>query len=346
MFDPPPTVRPGHNAKTVLPFTRPEPDGDAIERAHEGVKRVAEMRPAAVERGFRLMWVYAGDGAHTEMGSLDLPAAAGSYAVIGRHTCSDVILAHDEQLSLRHLLATSYVLEDGGVALRLLDLQSTMPMRFDDDVPRHSIVATSPFRLRLGRYVLAGAPILPGQPIADQSLASLAPIEAVSVHELPLPPRQTLDSVPALSPLSTDADSAPISVASLPPVASVVMMVKDKPKLEPGEAHLRFEFGGRSRSIVFDQEELDRGLLVGRDPRCVGGSKEAGWAINEILPIQVSRVHLLLLRDRGRVFAFDTGSSNGTFRKGERVRRAELDADHRSLRIAGRNGIKMTLTLA
>ena len=331
-------MRPAQNAKTMVTPGREEPGEEALARAHDEVRRVAELRAPVVERGFRLMWAYAGPGPHAEMGSFDLPAEPGSYAIVGRHSCADVVLARDEQISLRHLLASAYVLEDGGVALRLLDLQTTLPMRFDDDVPRHSIVATSAFRVRLGRYVLAGAPILPGAPIADP-LEAAAPADAVSVHELPLPPRNTLIDSPS-------DGSAPISVASLPPVASVVMLIS-KPKLEPGEAHLAFEIGGRSRSIVFDQEELDRGLLVGRDPRCVGASKDAaGAGIAELLPIQVSRVHLLLLRDHGRIFAFDTGSTNGTFRGGERVRRAELDADHRSLRFAGPSGVKMTLTLA
>ncbi|HSQ67501.1 MAG TPA: FHA domain-containing protein, partial [Polyangiaceae bacterium] len=309
-------------------------------------------RRPVVERGFRLMWSYAGDGARSEMGSLDLPAEPGAYATVGRHTCADVVLARDEQISLRHLLATAYVLEDGGVALRLLDLQTTLPMCFDDDVPRHSLVASSPFRVRLGRYVLAGAPIVAGAPVAEP-LHPPAPAAAVSVRELPLPPRTTLfEDAPS------QGDGRVSSVASLPPVASVVMLVSSKseselslrssvrhsPKLRAGEAHLGFEHAGRRRGVVFDVEELDRGLLVGRDPRCVGAGE--GGGVGELLPIQVSRVHVLLLRDHGRIFAFDTGSTNGTFRRGERLRRAELDADHPSLRLGGRDGVKMTLTVA
>jgi hypothetical protein len=336
VVEPPPTIRPGHNAKTAVLGPRAELDADAVARAEDGARRAAELRPPIIEHGFRLMWSYAGDGARTEMGSLDLPAEPGAYAIVGRHSCADVVLSRDDQISLRHLLATAYRLEDGGVALRLLDLQTSLPMRFDDGVPRRSLVATSPFRVRLGRYVLAGSPIAAGAPVAalDPSAAG-----AVSVHELPLPPRTTL-----IEDAPSQAGDRVSSVASLPPVASVVMLVS-KPKLEAGEAHLRFEHAGRTRGVVFDQDELDRGLLIGRDSRCVGAGQAAS-GLAELLPIQVSRVHLLLLRDRGRVFAFDTGSTNGTFRGGERVRRAELGGDHRSLRLGGRDGVKMTLTVA
>ncbi|HSQ62767.1 MAG TPA: hypothetical protein VLM85_06115, partial [Polyangiaceae bacterium] len=91
MYDPPPpTVRPDRNAKTALPVPRAELDAEAMARAEDGARRAAELRRPVVERGFRLMWSYAGDGARSEMGSLDLPAEPGAYATVGRHTCADV----------------------------------------------------------------------------------------------------------------------------------------------------------------------------------------------------------------------------------------------------------------
>jgi hypothetical protein len=63
-----------------------------------------------------------------------------------------------------------------------------------------------------------------------------------------------------------------------------------------------------------DALALRRGFLVGRDPRC-----------DAVTPLNtVSRVHLALLRLDGARFAFDTGSTNGTFHSGERLKAVAL----------------------
>jgi hypothetical protein len=69
--------------------------------------------------GYRVFWVR-----QREVGWLDLPVG-GAYAILGRHSECDGILAKDPSISLRHLLATTVELADG-VALRLLDLQTAV----------------------------------------------------------------------------------------------------------------------------------------------------------------------------------------------------------------------------
>jgi len=62
-------------------------------------------------------------------------------------------------------------------------------------------------------------------------------------------------------------------------------------------------------------DQLERGILVGRDDRCSHGGHEEG---------NLSRVHLVLLSVDDEVWAIDTASTNGTRVNGTRVRRAAL----------------------
>ncbi|MEW6433991.1 MAG: FHA domain-containing protein [Myxococcota bacterium] len=61
---------------------------------------------------------------------------------------------------------------------------------------------------------------------------------------------------------------------------------------------------------------LERGVLVGRDPRC--------GRLGFTLPDSVSRVHALVLALDGEVFIADTGSSNGVWESGHAVRIAPM----------------------
>src|SRR5262245_4719459 len=97
--------------------------------------------------GFRLFWVRGRD-----VGWLDLPRR-GAHAVIGRHTNCDLVLDGGPDISLRHLLAATIELADG-LALRLLDLRTSMPFYLDDDTPRSSIVASGLVLIRFSGYVL------------------------------------------------------------------------------------------------------------------------------------------------------------------------------------------------
>ncbi|MEW5737833.1 MAG: FHA domain-containing protein [Myxococcota bacterium] len=75
-------------------------------------------------------------------------------------------------------------------------------------------------------------------------------------------------------------------------------------------ARLTVSRAGEERHQTVSLESLRRGLLVGRDLRC--GVRIAGP--------EVSRVHLALLEVDDEVLAVDTGSTNGLFSAGRRVR--------------------------
>jgi hypothetical protein len=61
--------------------------------------------------------------------------------------------------------------------------------------------------------------------------------------------------------------------------------------------------GGIER-VAVGPEALERGVLVGRYPRCSGA--------HDRLDASLSRVHLLVIRLADRVYAIDTSSTNGT----------------------------------
>jgi hypothetical protein len=63
---------------------------------------------------------------------------------------------------------------------------------------------------------------------------------------------------------------------------------------------------------------LERGVLVGRDPRC----SELGFG----LPATVSRVHALVIGLEGEVFIADTGSSNGVWESEREMCIAPMDS--------------------
>ncbi len=297
------------NASTVLGFSatalghRPGVDVERLVESFDWARRGALLAPTRVALGYRVFWTRP-----PAMGYLDLPARAGEYAVLGRHDKCDGFLDGDERISLRHLLLTSYPLDGGGVALRFLDLLTQLPLFLDDAIPRRSLVATGALRMRLGSWVIGALPIVDGA--VDTSAALAEGAARVEVHETSLPPRITLSSR-----IST-------GVASLPPVAhSMIFSYRESARRAPppGMASLTLARDGQSVTVEVPDDDLERGILLGRADRCL----DAG--LRSVLTNGISRTHLLLLRDRGRTFAYDLASTNGTYQHRQRVRRAQLD---------------------
>ena len=118
-------------------------------------------------------------------------------------------------------LATPVRLDDGSIALRVLDLRGSMPFFLDDEVPRRSLVACGPVVLRLGRYVIAGIPFDAEMPA---SVAAADPANGV-----PAPANE-----PAFAPASNgSAEPAPPSAQASSLVggtsASARRSVSDRP---------------------------------------------------------------------------------------------------------------------
>jgi hypothetical protein len=77
-------------------------------------------------------------------------------------------------------------------------------------------------------------------------------------------------------------------------------------------------------------------VLVGRSDRCHDRGLQA------VLDTNISRGHLLLLRQHGGFEAFDLCSTQGTYAGGKRVRRLTLPDDGATLTLASKHSVTLT----
>jgi hypothetical protein len=95
------------------------------------------------------------------------------------------------------------------------------------------------------------------------------------------------------------------------------LVLGDHETIEIGWGALRIEHGPRRRQHQVSAERLDRGILIGRYDRC-------GIEIDNAQR-GISRVHALLVKIGGEVWAIDTASTNGLWRDGARIEAEVLD---------------------
>jgi hypothetical protein len=100
----------------------------------------------------------------------------------------------------------------------------------------------------------------------------------------------------------------------------------------PGDATLTLRRGRAEATVEVPAAALDVGVLVGRAERCEP-------ELRRVLTESVSRVHVLLLRERGQVYAFDVASTQGMFSDGVRVRRVVLLDGGSALRLASKDPV-------
>lgn len=308
------------NEATQIRRDPDEPRLDAREMRSR-MLRVLRMLPKArplEEPGYILF-----AARHDKLSVLNLPARPGSFAVLGRHDRADVALAFDEEVSLRHLLATVVRLGDGHLALRLLDLRAGLPFFLDDDVPRRSIVAAGPVVARVGRYVVGGIP-------ADPEGSRRGLIEEVQDAAGLVQEVEAADSLPAHS----------RSVPGITHVSSLdrPSMIGDHGSLgEPprGYARIRVQRDTSVASVDVPPHALEQGVIVGRSERCVDGG------IRAVFTTEISRAHLLLLEDAEHVDAYDLCSVNGTWSGGRPVRHVRLHDGGTNLMLGGPSGVRL-----
>lgn len=236
---------------------------------------------------------------------LDPADVQGRHAVVGRHTECRLHLAGDGGVSLRHLLASTW-LEDGRPHLRLLDLRTPTGLLLEDGSRSAGGLSTDGSALaRLGDWTLLclRRGVEPWPDDAAVAWSSIPTRECVAVPSAP--PRVRIRSQLRLLTSRTSDGPDSTLVMSLDPALELSDMVPG-PREALGVLHLP---GGRCCRIRADA--LDRGVLVGRNDRCAVTTDELGGPGG-----QVSRVHLALVRDPTGLWAIDTASTNGT-RSGE-----------------------------
>ena len=303
-------VRPAgfrQNLKTeqLGPVPRQLPDFRA---AYGLAREVARSAPACTAVGHRLVWCYQGSFA-----SCPLHAHADAFAVVGRHTQCGVALPDDPFVALRHLLVRSIALPSGGVALRVLDLHTNLGFVLPDGSRHVSIFAEGPVAIAVGEYVLVALPQtgeeLPG--------------------DLPQPEMKSPDGVRAqleelgraMSPYRANARPVGTSRITLMPRPVMVgePMQPSLGRLASGGAFmLTLARGERSATVPLAEEDLVRGVMIGRSEKC------HSEMLRRITDVSTSRAHVLLLREQEHVYAYDLASTQGTFENGAPARRAIL----------------------
>ena len=284
--------------------------------------------------GYRLFWE---DERAT--GWLDLHEF-GSHAVIGRHSECDVVLSGPLELSLRHLVAMSVRYADG-LAFRLLDLHTSIPFCGFDDSPHTSVVSFGPIAIRLAGAILGAIPLIkdrdrPGYFAVDPSDLTMTQFDDGNSLSI-----SSDESATAAHPSTPAAVAQPLPatrgsrITSLPPPSALgetcrpnaigvqpghVSLQRRRPPEAQGvqRGSLSLQRAGRSVSVRVTAGELELGVLVGRSDRCINAG------LQRLFGTSISRGHLLLLEQQGRIEAFDLASTQGTLQDGKRIRRLEL----------------------
>jgi hypothetical protein len=218
-----------------------------------------------------------GNGVFDGHSHLRLPASGIAHLIIGRHERCDVVLSRDQDVSLRHLLVRATRGSHGELHLRAIDLRSRCGLLSEDGQRCEAIASRGPLFLKVASYVVflfpTGASVRSWSHDPDATWRSFAPRN----QEI-LPPPQPLKSRSAPAPGAVKL--ATITIQSSSPQA-----------------------GDLTSTHAVWSDQLERGILLGRDDRCSHGGVDEG---------NLSRVHLVLLSVDDEVWAIDTASTNGT----------------------------------
>jgi hypothetical protein len=208
---------------------------------------------------------------------LRLPQSGIAHLIIGRHERCDFVLSRDSDVSLRHVLVRATRGPNGQIHLRAIDLRSRVGLLSEDGRRCEAIASRGPLFLHVGSYVVfllpTGPSVRPWTRDPDDTWRGFSPRS----QEI-LPPPQPLKSRAAPGPDSVRL--ATITITSSSPQA-----------------------GDLTSTHAVWSDQLERGILVGRDDRCSHGGLDEG---------NLSRVHLVLLSVDDEVWAIDTASTNGT----------------------------------
>jgi hypothetical protein len=313
------------NANTRLPGALPSPavSPASLHDAYELAVALFAGTPPTAVAGYRLYWMRGTRANHNPVRhsypSVELPAIEGAFSVVGRHTQCHPRLELDAEIALRHLLMRAVLTPDGPV-LHALDLHTSLAFHLEDETPQRSVFARGPVALRLGRYALIALPT-GGEPPPKE----LPPL--VVEHAVGSPYRSP-------APRSKSTSHVTLMPASRPLHESGTGMVP--PDFEGAThtvARVSLESGDNKAWVDLSEPELERGVLIGRASKC-------DPRLGPLLDESISRAHLLLWRERDRVFAFDLASMNGTFVDATRVGRVELTDRDVTLQL-GSHGLRL-----
>lgn len=312
--------------------------------AYEIAVAADRARRPQVDTGYRLYWMRQGF-----LASHEIVARPDAYVVVGRHTQCDVVIDDERTVSLRHALVRCTSTDDGAPVLSVVDLKTNEGFELSDGTKQHSIAATGPVVFRIGVHSIVALPstgTIPDHlpmPIVDRVVqpAKPAPGGPQVVMQSALPPRAQPQS---------HLHSRPVSRITLMPMTGDLAERRSVWPGEPapfsalpgGEPYL-YEISlephgsARRRAIVrLTGADLDQGLLIGRADKCVDEGLRA------ILSGGISRVHVLLVRERGVCRLYDVASMNGTYVGSERIRCIPLADEGTTVTLLRSGGATLT----
>lgn len=331
---PPGALRQNH-ATERLTGVSPDRHGEGVDlrQAYGFARGIARFQPGsqsgAAPPGHRIVWVR-----RAAFACNTLVAADDAFAVVGRHTQCGVVLPDDPFVALRHLLVRSVALPAGGVALRVLDLHTGLGFVLPDGSRRTSIFAEGPVAIALGEYALVALPTesqgdeLPGEmpaPVVDTPSAVREQLEALAA---------------AMSPYRVNARSAN-RTSRITLMPSPVMVGEPMPPTlgrlaNGGNYAITLSRSGRSATVTIAEEDLARGVVIGRSEKC------HAEMLRRVTNENTSRVHVLVLREGPVVYAYDLASTQGTYVDGLPTRRVVLSDGGTSLALGrGHDAVRL-----
>lgn len=237
-----------------------------------------------------------------------------THRIVGRHHLCDLRAPSIYgALALRHLAFMVRIGDDGDITFRVRDLFTNTAFTDEADRTLFGLDADGPLLLRAGGvHVIVLKTPMPELPEDPDAAWSLLPerVFTEGVTDAVEPQPRVL-----VTP-SDDAEHTNVTGVSGPMGVALSDLLADGEaplgvvKLRAGDTAARCEIGATA---------LARGVLIGRYHRCALG---ADWGGTES---PLSRVHLLLHRWGDELYAFDTSSTNGTWRRGEEYRRYRVE---------------------
>lgn len=238
-----------------------------------------------------------------------------SIAVIGRHDCTQLCLPVHPELSLRHVLVLARWAHERP-AIRVLDLRTPAGFRGEDDERVTAVEADGPMILSLPGCALLLLPT--GK---ESSLPDVLPRAQYMDKRVEGDPGTGVRRFELARDAQEDHDRD--QVTHISKLSGIVELPERKLLLQNEEplGDLLFSATGEApRAVAVGPSAAERGVVLGRYARCdVAG----GMLARD----ELSRVHALVIGDRGRLYLCDTGSTNGVFRNGQEVRITRLERD-------------------
>ncbi len=228
----------------------------------------------------------------------------GHSLIVGRHTECGLRLP-DEFLALRHMVVHARLeAPHAAPIIHLWDLHTGQPFLTEDGQPSVAVSSQGLLYAAVGPYSLLFVPTreragLPWPARAEAAWSMFPPRQFTELHtqeaRLLRSRRLREDGRPPKTDVSREDRLLLLGEGGRPrDTWGLVRLVRDTQAVDFPMSH----------------EQLTRGVLVGRYPRC-------GIALEMLTTL--SRVHLLLIRLGEEVLAIDTASTNGTWRARRRV---------------------------